>query len=51
MCTGIRYKVYRNEIEHVLEEKDLGITIDSGLKFEEHIAKKNTNCKEGASLT
>ena len=35
-----RYKVYDNEIEHVPEEKDLGITIDSELKFEEHIVRK-----------
>ena len=35
-----RYAVYGNEIEHVFDEKDLGVTIDSELKFEEHIAKK-----------
>ena len=35
-----RYKVYGNELEHVFEEKDLGITIDSQLTFEEHIAAK-----------
>ena len=35
-----RYVVYDNEIEHVFDEKDLGVTIDSELKFEEHIARK-----------
>ena len=35
-----RYTVYGNEMEHVFDEKDLGITIDSELKFEEHIARK-----------
>lgn len=35
-----RYAVYGDEIEHVFEENDLGIVIDSELKFEEHIAKK-----------
>ena len=34
------YMVYGNEIEHVFDEKDLGITIDSDLKFEEHISRK-----------
>ena len=35
-----RYEVYGNEMEHVFDEKDLGITIDSNLNFEEHIARK-----------
>ena len=35
-----RYVVYNNEIEHVFDEKDLGVTIDSELKFDDHIAKK-----------
>ena len=35
-----RYVVYNNEIEHVFDEKDLGVMIDSELKFDEHIAKK-----------
>ena len=35
-----RYKLYGNELEHVFEEKDLGVHIDSELKFEEHIAYK-----------
>ena len=36
----LRYVVYNNEIEHVFDEKGLGVTIDSELKFDEHIAKK-----------
>ena len=35
-----RYKIYGTEIEHVFDEKALGITIDSELKFEEHISLK-----------
>ena len=35
-----RYTICNNEIDHVFEEKDLGITIDSELRFEEHIARK-----------
>ena len=35
-----RYTVYGNEMEHVFEEKDLGVTVDAELKFEEHIAIK-----------
>ena len=33
-----RYTVYGNEMEHVFEEKDLGITIDSQLTFGDRIA-------------
>ena len=33
-----RYNMYGNE--HVFEEKDLGVTIDSELRFEEHISEK-----------
>ena len=36
----MRYKVYNNEMEHVFEEKDLGVTVDSQLSFEDHIANK-----------
>ena len=35
-----RYEIYGTEIAHVFDEKDLGITIDSKLKFEEHISLK-----------
>ena len=31
-----RYRIYDNELDHVFEEKDLGLIVDSGLKFEEH---------------
>ena len=36
----MHYKVYDSEMEHVFEEKDLGVTVDMDLKFEEHIASK-----------
>ena len=36
----MRYKVYGNEMEHVFDEKDLGVTIDSQLTFEDHVASK-----------
>lgn len=35
-----RYKICDREMEHVSEENDLGITIDSEMRFHEHIAKK-----------
>ena len=35
-----RYNICEAEIEHVFEEKDLGVTIDFNLSFEEHIANK-----------
>ena len=35
-----RYKICEEEIEHVFEEKDIGVTIDSNLSFEEHISNK-----------
>ena len=35
-----RYRLDNHELEHVFEEKDLGVIIDSELKFEEHIAAK-----------
>lgn len=35
-----RYVVYGNEIDHVFDEKNLGVIIDSELRFEEHIARK-----------
>ena len=35
-----RYTICNKELEHVFEEKDLGVTIDAELKFEEHIARK-----------
>ena len=35
-----RYHLGGDEIEHVFTEKDLGITIDSELTYEEHVANK-----------
>ena len=35
-----RYKLYGDELEHVFEEKDLGVIIDMELAFEEHMASK-----------
>lgn len=35
-----RYNVSEQEIEHVFEEKDLGVTMDSELTFAEHITQK-----------
>ena len=35
-----RYKLDKHELEHVFEEKDLGVIFDSELKFEEHISAK-----------
>ena len=35
-----RYGIYGNELDHVFEEKDLGITMDSELSFEEHVSLK-----------
>ena len=35
-----RYKILNKELEHVFEEKDLGVLIDSDLTFAEHISSK-----------
>ena len=35
-----RYKICETEMEHVHTEKDLGVTFDEELRFEEHIANK-----------
>ena len=35
-----RYNICGHEMEHVFEEKDLGVIIDSDLTFEEHISSK-----------
>ena len=40
-----RYSIYSKEMEHVFEEKDLGITMDSDLTFAEHISNKVKVCK------
>ena len=36
----VRYNICDEELEHVFEQKDLGVTIDSELTFEEHISAK-----------
>ena len=47
-----RYVVYNNEIEHVFDEKDLGVTIDSELKFDEHSKEsQGSKCNSGANQT
>ena len=35
-----RYELYGDELDHVFEEKDLGVIIDMDLTFEEHMATK-----------
>ena len=35
-----RYKICYEKLDHVFKEKDLGITADSELRFDEHIARK-----------
>ena len=35
-----QYVLCNNELEHVSAEKDLGVTIDEDLRFEEHITRK-----------
>ena len=35
-----RYSICGKEMDHVFEEKDLGVVIDSGVTFEEHILSK-----------
>ena len=35
-----RYSLYGEELEHVFEEKDLGVIVDMELSFEEHISTK-----------
>ena len=35
-----RYTISNQELEHVFEEKDLGISFDTNLRFEEHISSK-----------
>ena len=44
------YNMYDDELEHLFEEKDLGVTDDAELKFEEHIISakvKKTNSMVG----
>ena len=41
-----RYQLYKEELDHVFEEKDLGVVIDMGLTFEEHISTKIKKANE-----
>ena len=34
------YSICDKELEHVFEQNDLGVSIDSELRFEEHISAK-----------
>ena len=40
ICHTERYQIRNKELEHVFEEKDLGVYIDFDLNFEEHMASK-----------
>ena len=42
-----RYKINDTELEHVFKEKDLGITMDGDLSFEEHISLKVKKANAG----
>ena len=44
------YKLYGSNLKHVFEKKDLGVTIDSELKFEEHISNKVNKANSIAGL-
>ena len=35
-----RYSIYGNELEHVFDEKDLGVKVDAALNFEDHMLEK-----------
>ena len=35
-----RYSIHEGVLDHVFEEKDLGVHIDAELKFEEHMSTK-----------
>ena len=35
-----RYRLSNQELDHVFEEKDLGVIVDADLRFEEHISSK-----------
>ena len=46
-----RYTVYNQEMEHVFEEKDLGVTFDAELTFAEHIMTKARKANAIVGLT
>ena len=35
-----KYTLHRQELEHIFEQKDLGVILDAKLKFDEHISVK-----------
>ena len=45
-----RYTIFHIELEHVFVEKDLGVTFDSDLKFEDHISAKVNKANAIAGL-
>jgi len=45
-----RYKLGTRELEHVFEQKDLGVIVDSELRFEEHIGMKVKKANSIAGL-
>ena len=45
-----RYTICHNELEHVFVEKDLDVTFDSDLKFEDHISAKVNKANAIAGL-
>ena len=45
-----RYTLYGIELEHVFEEKDLGVIIDMKLTFEEHMATEIKKANEMMGL-
>ena len=45
-----RYKLGNTELEHVFEEKDLGVMIDSDMKFDQHISAKVKKANSIAGL-
>ena len=46
----LRYTISKNELEHIFGEKDLGVTFDSDLKFEDHISAKVNKANAIAGL-
>ena len=45
-----QYNIYEEELDHVFAEKDLGVIIDSELKFEEHMSMKITKANSIVDL-
>jgi hypothetical protein len=47
---GFPYKLHGEVLEHVFEEKDLGVTIDGDLSFDAHIADKVSKANQMLGL-